>query len=248
MIFPPRRNSITTKHSMKFLFFVTLALACLPCLSEGSEKARTCRIIFLDPPRDAPKEVHLFDGVASRKIQLPSKNLSEVIKLPVGDLVLGMTSDPVLDPEKLPEEAPTVEVPAKITDFYLIVISDPENKILPLRMLPVDVDDKHPKLGQTLWINLTAHAIRGELGNKSLTVAPDETVVGEAPLSESGYYKAEFLYQPNGEGAFLPMMNKSWWFDAKSKNIGFIVNSRRRLPRIFTFKDALVPEDVEKAE
>ncbi len=233
---------------MKFLAFVTLVLSSISCFSDGSETARTCRIIFLNPSREAPKEVQFFDGVASRKIRLPSKNLSEVIKLPAGDLVLGMTLDPVRKPEDFPKDTPTLKVPAKITDFYLIVVSDPENKILPLRMLPVDVADKKPKLGQTLWINLTAHAIKGELGNKSLTVPPAARVIGEAPLPASGYYKAEFQYQPNGKGEFLQVMRKSWWFDAKSKNLGFIVNSSRRLPRIFTCRDKRAPEKKEKTE
>jgi hypothetical protein len=227
---------------MKFLVFITLALSCLSCFSEDSEKERTCRIIFLDPPRDAIREVQLFDGVASRKIRLHSKNLSEVIKLPGGDLVLGMTPDPVLNSEDFPKGAPTVKIPAKVTDFYLIVVSDPENKILPLRMLPVDVADKKPKLGQTLWINLTPHAIKGELGKESLTVPPESRVIGEAPLPASGYYKAEFQYQANGEGEFLQVMRKSWWFDAKSKNLGFIISSGRILPRIFTLRDKIAPK------
>lgn len=230
---------------MKFLVIVTLALSCLPCFSVGSEMARTCRIVFVDPPREAIKEVQFFDGVASRKILLPSKSLSEVIKLPGGDLVLGMTPDPVLNSESFPKGAPTVKIPAKVTDFYLIVVSDPENKILPLRILPVNIRDKKLKLGQTLWVNLTAHTIKGELGNLSLIVPPDTRVISEAPLPASGYYKAEFQYQLNGEGEFLQVMRKSWWFDAKSKNLGFIVNSRRMLPRIFSFRDKLTPEKKE---
>jgi hypothetical protein len=96
---------------MKFLVFITLALSCLPCFSEGSAKQRICRIIFLDPPRDALKEVQLFDGLASRKIKLPSKNLSGLIKLPEGDLVMGMTLNPVLNPENFPKGAPTAHIP-----------------------------------------------------------------------------------------------------------------------------------------
>ncbi len=175
-------------------------------------------------------------------------NLSGVIKIPAGDLVLAMTFDPVLKPEDLPKDAPKLKISAEVTDFYLIVVSDPENKTLPIRMLPVDIGDKKPKLGQTLWINLTAHAITGKLGNESLTVLPDARVIGKAPLPASGYYKAEFQYQPNGKGEFLQVMRKSWWFDAKSKNLGFIVNSSRRLPRIFTCRDKLAPKKKKKTE
>jgi hypothetical protein len=230
---------------MKFLVYLALALSCSCCFAEETGKGRTCRMIFVDAPRDAPKEVQFFDGVVSRKVLLPSMNLSEVIKLPAGDLVLSMTRDPIFKPEDLAKDAPSIKISAKITDFYLIVVSDPENKILPLRMLPVDVTDKVPKIGQTLWINLTAHAINGNLGDATLVVPPDERVICGAPIATSGYYKAEFSYQPNGEGEFLPVMKKSWWFDATSKHLGFVVNSNGQLPKIFTLRDRPAPKPVK---
>lgn len=233
---------------MRLLLLVTIVLSSVYNFSEASEITRTCRIVFVDPPRNAPRKVQLFDGTSTRKVYLPDKNLSEVINLPAGDLVLSMMPDHVLDPENLPQGAPTVTISAKVTDFYLIVVSDPENEVLPLRMLPVDVDHKKPKLGQTLWINLTAHAIKANFGSEPLTIPPDSRVIGEGPLPSSGYYKAEFEYQANGEGEFLPVMKKSWWFDTSSKNIGFIVNSGRRLPRIFSFRDKAGHVEPKKAE
>lgn len=209
------------------------------CLSEDAE--RTCRIIFPDRPRDAPEHVQLFDGAASRKVPLASMNFSEVIPLPAGDLILCMTADPVANSGDLPEGAPTVKIDASITDFYLIVVSDPANKILPLRMLPVDAADGRPGKGQTLWVNLTQHSITLNLAKGSLAIPPGDRVVGEPPLAASGYYKAEFLYQPDGKGEFLPLMNKSWWFDANSCHLGFIMDSGRRLPKVFTVRDKRTP-------
>jgi len=222
---------------MKSLFFVALAFSCLSCFSKGKENVRTCRIIFLERPEGAPEEVHLFDGTSSRKVSLPSMNFSEVITLPSGDLELGMTKDPVPKSGDLPPDAPTVKVPAEINDFFLIVVSDPENEILPLRMLSVDAGVERPEPGQTLWINLTKYTIVGNLGRTSLLVAPGERVIGKAPLPESGYYKVHFTYQRAEGDEFLPIMRKSWWLDASSRNLGFITDSGGRLPRIFTFRD-----------
>jgi hypothetical protein len=233
---------------MKFLVVAIFSLSYLPCLSAPKEKERTCRIIFLQRPVDAPREVHLFDGEASRKVALPGMNFSEVVKLPPGNISLGMTPDAVAAPEDFPKDAPTARIPEGITDFYLIVVSDPENKILPVRMLPVDAGDQQLKAGQTLWINLTTDAIAGKLGNETLRVPPGKRVVGKAPMSASGYYKAAFAYQPGGEGEYLPIMKKSWWFDANSKSLGFIIASGGRLPRIFTFRDRRIPEKSENSE
>jgi len=233
---------------MKSLIFAIISLSCLPCLSQVEGKKRTCRIIFLQRPGDAPKEAHLYDGLASHKVDLPSLNFSEVVKLAPGNIVLGLTPDPVPELGDFPEGAPTARIPEGVTDLYLIVVSDPENPIFPVRLLPVDTGDQLLKAGQTLWINLTTHAIAGKLGNESLMLPPGKRVIGKAPLPASGYYKAAFLYKPGGEGEYLPIMKKSWWFDANSKSLGFVIDSGGRLPRIFTFRDKRIPENPKKPQ
>jgi hypothetical protein len=198
---------------------------------------KTCRIVFPQRPHGAPKEVHLFDGTASHRIPLPGMNFSEAIALPGGDLVIRMTLDAVSDSTAIPDEAPQTKIPADMTDFYLVVLSEPENAGLPLRMLPLDAGDGHLKPGQTFWVNLTAHRIKGDFGEASLDIPAEGQAVGEAPLKANGYFKAKFRYQPGGSGDFLPVMEKSWWFDARSKNLGFVFESDIGFPRIFTFRD-----------
>jgi hypothetical protein len=58
-----------------------------------------------------------------------------------------------------------------------------------------------------------------------------------APLKKGGYYKVQFTYQPNAKGDFLPIMRKSWWCDPNSKNLGFIVETDARLPKIYSIRD-----------
>ncbi len=233
---------------MRFPVFATLLLSCLPAFSAGDGGKRACRIIFPDRPRDAPTEVYLFDGTASRKVELPNMNFSEVIRLPSGKLVLGMADAPVAKPDQIPPGAPTAEIANNVGDFYLIVVSDPDNKVLPLRILPVDAGDERPEPGQTLWINLSERAISGTLGNESIDVPAGARVLAKAPLPVSGYYKAEFLFRAKDETSFQPVMNKSWWFDAKSKNLGFIIDTGSRLPKIFSFRDYRVAEPAKRKD
>jgi hypothetical protein len=233
---------------MKLLLIAFLACSCIPAFSQQTQKGRTCRVIFPQRPADAPVEAHLFDGSISHKVQLTGMNFSEVVKLPAGDLVLGLTPNPVLNPEDFPAGAPIVKIPEAITDCYVILGSDPANKILPVRMLPVDVGGDKLKPGQTLWINLTQYHIKGMLGDEPLLVPAGKRVIGKAPLASSGYYKAAFLYQPDAQTAFLPVMKKTWWYDSTSKNLGFIIDSGGRLPRIFTFRDHRADEKLENPE
>jgi hypothetical protein len=241
-------RSLTTPYQMKFLFIAVSVFASLPVFSEGLEEKRICRIIFVDRPHDAPKEAHLFDGTASRKVELPSMNFTESVSLPAGELTLMLTPDSVEKAGNFPPEAPTAKVAAQVKDFFLIVVSDPDNRILPVRMLPVEQGVESPEPGQTLWINLTEHKISASFGSESLEVSAGDKVLGKAPLAANGYFKAEFLYQPQSEGEFLPLMKKSWWFDATSANLGFIIDSGGRLPRVFTFRDFRSPASAKKPE
>ena len=232
---------------MKFLILATIILSALPCFSQVKDKAvkdRSCRVIFLQRPNGAPEVAHIFDGEISHKVLLSTRNLSPVIKLPGGevDLLLGMTIDPVLDPENFPTGAPTVKIPATFTNFYLVVVSDLKNKVFPVKMMLVNASDTNLKAGQTLWINFTDQAIGGNLGKEKLKLPAKSKLISEAPLRKSGYYLAEFFYQPNSKSKFLPVMRKSWWFDAKSKNIGFVVNTGAKLPKIFTLRDKPAPK------
>ena len=221
----------------------------MPCFSQEKteEKERTCRVVFLQRPKGAPEKAQLFDGVDSHEVRLSTRNLSGVIKLPGGEggLTLGMTPDPVLEPENFPKGAPTVKIPANFTDFYLVVVSDLKNKILPVKMLLVDASDGSLRTGQTLWINFTDYNIKAQLGKERLNVRAKSKVISGAPLRDSGYYKASFLYQPNSKSKFLPVMKKSWWFDATSKNLGFIIKTGSKLPKIFMFRDRPAPTPVK---
>ena len=222
---------------MRTLIQVATLLSCFTVVSKGDGKDRTYRIIFPDRPGNAPKSAFLFDGTTSRKVLLPSMNFSEVLKLPAGELELGLTANPVSSSYELPERTPSVTIPESVNDFHLIVLSDPENPVLPVRILPVEADGFQLVAGRMLWINLSKHTVKGTLGDQPIFLPVGSSVLGEAPLPASGYYKASFTYQPEPGSEFVPMMEKSWWHDSKSSGLAFIVDSGGRLPRIFTFRD-----------
>lgn len=194
-------------------------------------------MIYLQRPADAPAAAYLFDGVVSHPVDLPGMNFSEVVKLPAGDLTLGMTAQSVASPDSFPNGAPTVKIPGSITDLYLIVVHDPDNRVFPVRLLPLNVSTDKLKPGQAIWLNMTPHQIEAKLGKESLALKPGARAVGNAPLAGNGYYKAQFAYKPQGETSLLPIMEKSWWHDDNSKYLGFIIDSGGRLPKVFMFRD-----------
>ena len=236
---------------MKLLCLLTLLTVCLPTFAQKEEgPVRRCRVIFIERPRDAPDKAYLFDGIKSHAISLSSMNLSETITLSPGSTTIGISAEVVQDPELFPPTAPSAKIPTNTKEFYLILLSDPNNKHFPVKCMAMGSGGEMVNLGETLWVNLSRNVISGKIANKEITVNPGKSLVGKAPLNKPGYYKVEFDYQQLGKKEFQPIMRKTWWFDPQSKYLGFILNKGDRLPKIYTFRDRppLKPIKEEKNE
>ena len=206
-------------------------------------KPRTCRIVFPERPNDAPKSAFLFDGKKSTSVTLPSMNLSEVIELPSGAIALAMTSSEISDPKLLPADAPRLTIPENVMDCYIIILPDPKNPHLPIKMNLVDAGNEKLKPGETLWFNFTTHRIFAKLGTVDLDVQPGSRAISKAPAASSGYYIARFAYQANGTEAPAPITEQSWWHDANHKHVGFMASTGGKLPKIYYYRDFRMPEE-----
>jgi len=229
----------------------SLLFALLTCLLSHFAQAgsgRSCRIVFLDRPADAPRLLHLFDGSNSQEVDLPSMNLSQQYEFAPGATQVKLLSAKVGDPEGVPPDAPSVDIPADYADFLLIVFSDPDQQIAPLKLDVVNLGGENFKLGQMLWHNRTDKTIEGKLGGQILSLAPESSKTMDAPVSDkgvpaNGYYNASFTYQAGEKGAFEPITEQQWWHDARSRHLGFIVDSGGKLPKIFFYRDFRAAQD-----
>ena len=205
----------------------------------GTELAseRTCRIIFPERAKNAPEAAYLYDGKKSHQVRLPSANFSKVIDLPSGELTVLLSSTEITDPTIIPPSATELQVEESVRDFYILVSSDITDTESPLKLRLIDASDEKISIGDTLWINSTDHEISAKLGEQDVAVSPKSETVSKSPISTSGYYKAEFRYQPNAKGDFYKITEQQWWHDPDSKHIGFIVDSGGRLPKIYYFRD-----------
>jgi hypothetical protein len=204
--------------------------------TESSSK-RTCRIVFPGRPNDAPKFAYIFDGRESHQVRFPSMNFSKVITLPEGKITLLLLPTTVSDPENLPTGAPQLKIKEDIRDFYILLSPDTSNSTLPIQMRLINTSDGKLKPGETLWFNLTDHTIVAKLGEKEVSLTPESETVSKDPVSSSGYYRAEFQYQPHAKGDSYRITEQHWWHDAGSRHLGFIVNTGGRLPKIYFYRD-----------
>lgn len=203
---------------------------------------RTCRIVFPERPKDAPKFAYLFDGQDSRRVSLPSMNFSEVIHLPSGELTLLMTPTEISDPKDIPPGAPKLAIAGTDGDFYIFVRPDPMNAELHLQMSMVDTGTDGFKPGETLWFNFTDHRISARLGESAVILEPEGREVSNSPVKESGHFRAEFEFKPQGKGEYRRITEQQWWHDTASRHVGFIVDTGGKLPKIYFYRDFRSPE------
>jgi hypothetical protein len=224
---------------LKYSALYLPALLFLSCAAFGQqEKGRTCRILFLERPSDAPLTLHLFDGAASREVDLPGMNLSKVYELPPGGISIALLPAPLANPKELPPGAPNATIPEAVTDIYLLVVSDPTNKVVPVRLQVVDASAAKLRRGQTLWFNLTELKVGGTLGSETIVLQPKSRAVMDAPRNDAGDYPVSLAYRMEHKDHLYPICQTRWSHDPRGRNLGFVITRPgSRTPRVLVFPD-----------
>lgn len=214
-------------------------LLLLTLTAHAAEKsARTCRILFLNASGDAPKSLHLFDGLESQEVELPRMNFSPIYPIRPGALTLALLPSPPAPDAAIPADAPKASLAESVTDFYLIVSSDPANKIAPVKMRVINADAAHFKRGQMLWYNLTDNRIGGLLGSRKLLLNPQSRLILDAPATGMEDYRVNIHFQPPGKTLIEPLCETSWTHDPRSRSVFFVISpDGSPIPRILGFPD-----------
>lgn len=234
---------------MRCSLFVLIAFIghLVPATAQQTSK-RTCRILFLAAPSDAPKALFLADGSSAQQVELPSMNLSKVYTLPAGDITLTMLPAMPQPKVPLPANAPKATVAEALRDIYLLVATDPANKTAPVRFQVIDANVDGFKNGQLLWFNLSPHRIGGKIGSETLDLATNSKTILKAPATNSSDYNVKIGYLPAGTQRTEPVCETIWLHDPKIKNVVFVLQvPESRIPRIMGFPDYReTPEKSEK--
>ncbi len=215
-----------------------LLLAMLLPLQAATQSKRTCRILFLNPPADAPRKLFLFDGVESREVELPEMNFSAVYEIAGGDTTLTLLTKPVVKAEDLPPGAPAGKLADAVADCYLVASADPANKVVPLRFQIIDAGAEHFRKGQMMWYNLTNYAIGGQLGSQKLAMKGQSRTVTDAPTAGAEPFHVNLSYLIAGDPQFHPICQTQWVHDPRSRMVVFLYGGlNNRAPQISGFKD-----------
>jgi hypothetical protein len=222
-----------------------LLLATVPLHAQEAPE-HTCRILFLDGPDSAPDTLYLFDGAEAQEVELPRMNFSQVYKLRPGNLTLTMLTAPPEDPEELPAGAPTAQVPATTTDFYLLVTHNPANEVAPVRLQVIPAGQDKLKRGQMLWFNLTDNPIGGMVGSEKLALKAKSKMTLDAPARKRENYNVNLSFRIPGKEHIYPLCETQWLHDPRSRNLAFVLTKPGiRTPRVLVFPDYREKEEDE---
>ncbi len=200
--------------------------------------ARTCRLLFLAAPEDAPEKLHLFDGRSAQEVELPRLSFSRVYQLPPGDLRLRLLPAPPPDPAAIPAAAPAVTVAEAVTDCYLLVSSDPANPVAPVRLQLINANPERLKRGQMLWFNLTDKAVGGSVGSGKLALQPNSRATLDPPARGATDYPVTLAFRIPGDDRLYPLCETRWLHDPRSRCVVFIIpDPGARAPRVLAIPD-----------
>lgn len=220
------------------MLVVMLVVMANQVFAEQESETRTCRILVLSKPGSVPKTLHLFDGLSSQEVELPTMNFSKVYHIATGPVNLRMLSSPVTDPKLVPAGAPSVIVPKSSKDIYLFVTSDSSNKVAPVKVAFVNADFNALGRGEMLWFNLTDNTVAGKVGAVNLNLKPGNKAVLKEPASGRESYPVELYFRVPGDDFVHPLCETQWLHDPRSRSIAIIMTEgNRRVPKIHSFAD-----------
>lgn len=226
---------------MRISFLIFLALCVGATAQEKS--TRSCRIIFLKAPDDAPRTLQLFDGTTSQEVELPQMNFSRVYQIAPGAINIRLLPEAPVKPEEINPAAPGAKVAAEITDFYLLVAPDPANPVTPVRMSVINAGQEVFKNGQMLWFNLSDKTVGGQIGKQRLSIASNARSILDAPSEKADDYNVNLAFYIPGDEKLHPLCETKWHHDPASRTVLFLVNEPgSRTPRVLGFPDRREPK------
>jgi len=221
-------------------------LLLLTCLSTLAQTGRGIQTIFVGAPAGAPKSATMYIAKKSNttnsrtllprgeaiKTLLPRVRLSATTKIPSGDVVAWILDEAPTD-EGIPAGAQKIEFPAAWTKIGLIFTSDPENRVFPAKVIPVNLGAKDFKLGDIMIYNLSKAEMVAELGSTKLNVKSNSFEIISAPKARDGY-KARIGYILPGSKERKSAVTTTWVAYNNFKEIKFMIDDpNTKNPRIW---------------
>ncbi|MFD2276872.1 hypothetical protein ACFSQZ_10355 [Rubritalea spongiae] len=214
-------------HISILRLFCLLVFVCVAVSAQLEAKVQV-KFFFHKPPESAPTEVSVFSQGSSKitTVGLPDKQFSETYTFKEGGRVLYFAPRDVNFPLKPELLAKLPQVKLKKTDKFLalIVFSDPDNKLLPIRVEKISANSEVFGNGDFLFANFSNVSIKGSLKREEFVLKPKSSVLVEKPGEhlESIQLKLDKLVEVNGEKKMAKFARNIWRSNHKTRYVTFI--------------------------
>lgn len=207
--------------------------------------SRSCRLLFVQAPVDAPEKVVLVIGKETAEVDLPRLTISHArVKLPGGLVRIYAATKAPTKEEPLSPDAPFVDIPETMNDALIVLLPTGQPGPLSFIMLPVEFHKTRAPEGAVIWFNLSDRIIYAKLGNAMVTVNPKGSALSMPTVGIDEPYVVFVDASPvPPETETVPVVRGSWVKEARMRNLLFVVpDPSRTVPRILSIPDRLDPE------
>jgi hypothetical protein len=220
-----------------------LALLLVTVLPVGAE--RILRAVYFRAPAGAPEEVHVFGLEGNPALELPRMNLSDPLEIPAEDLRVAFTAGPVAEGERPPKGSPIAVIPAAWSQAVLVFFPDPENEVLPVKVMPVNASPRNFGPGDRYWLNLSKAVIAPRVGELRVPrILPGKTHIMKAPRGGARDLPVIVKCILPEDGQVRDLCRTTWRHDPRRRKLVFILpNPPRRVPRIWSLPFSDPPPD-----
>lgn len=229
-----------------FLVLLFLGLAAVVGAADApGGGSRSCRLLFIQAPADAPEKVVLVIGKETTEVDLPRLTISHArAKLPGGLVRIYAAKKAPTKEEPLPPDSPFVDIPETMNDALIVLLPTGQPGPLSFIMLPVEFHKSRAPEGTVIWFNLSDRIIYAKLGNAMVTVNPKGSALSMPTVGIDEPYVVFVDASPvPPETETVPVVRGSWVKEARMRNLLFVVpDPSRTVPRILSIPDRLDPE------
>jgi hypothetical protein len=229
-------------------FLVLLALGCVAFVDAADtpgSSSRTCRLLYVQAPFDAPDKVVLVVDKDSTEVDLPRLTISNArVRLPAGPVRVYAAAKAPTKAEPLPAGTPFVDIPEAMSDALIVLLPNGQPGPLSFIMLPVEFNKGRAPEGAVIWFNLSDRIIYAKLGEAAVTVNPRGSALSMPTVGIDQPYVVYVDASPvPPETETVPVVRGSWVKEARMRNLLFVVpDPSRTVPRILSIPDRLDPE------
>jgi len=204
----------------KYIIISLIFSLCLPIQAQ-----RVARLIYLNAPSDAPKNLTILQNEAEpTDLKVLTQNFSEPFKLE--DNVDGIHLAPLgteIDEEGQWKRFPKIKIPSTWQKAVIFLSHDANNNLFPLRGVSLNAEDSNYGEGDYMLINLSKAAVKGTVGKKDVQVNPNSKTIVKKPLQDKGNLDLSLNMRVPNVDKDLRLARNVFWYTGKTRSMVFIV-------------------------